>query len=187
MEDVIESVENLISILQNLNSLNYEDISILLIPLLKSNYYGENMKVLLELYFKNSSEKSFIDLCKELLNYEYISKYSFMNSMLNENMSCIKNYQFIHEIISPTTTEELEASINKFISQDNDNKENITYNMSKYNKRTSQNYIYLNETTKKSKFQSKDRPNSSSKKRQSTWTDLERIDQILQEKQTSCN
>ena len=95
-DDVIESVENLINILQNLNSLNYEDISVLLIPLLKSNYYGENMKVLLELYFKNASEKSFIGLCKELLNYEYISKYSFMNSMLKENMNCIKNYQFIH-------------------------------------------------------------------------------------------
>ena len=96
MDDVIESVENLINILQNLNSLNYEDISVLLVPLLKSNYYGENMKTLLELYFKNASEKSFINLCKELLNYEYISKYSFMNSILNENMSCIKNYQFIH-------------------------------------------------------------------------------------------
>ena len=96
MDDVIESVENLISILQNLNSLNYEDISVLLVPLLKSNYYGENMKVLLELYFKNASEKSFIELCKELLNYEYISKYSFMNSILKENMSCIKKYQFIH-------------------------------------------------------------------------------------------
>ena len=96
MDDVIETVENLISILQNLNSLNYEDISILLVPLLKSNYYGENMKVLLELYFKNASEKSFVELCKELLNYEYISKYSFMNSILKENMSCIKNYQFIH-------------------------------------------------------------------------------------------
>jgi hypothetical protein len=96
MDDVIDSVENLISILQNLNSLNYEDISILLIPLLKSNYYGENMKFLLELYFKNASEKSFIELCKELLNYEYISKYSFMNSMLKENMNCVKKYQFIH-------------------------------------------------------------------------------------------
>ena len=96
MDDVIDSVENLISILQNLNSLNYEDISILLVPLLKSNYYGENMKVLLELYFKNASEKSFIALFKELLNYEYISKYSFMNSILKENMSCIKNYQFVH-------------------------------------------------------------------------------------------
>ena len=109
MEDVIESVENLISILQNLNSLNYEDISILLIPLLKSNYYGENMKVLLELYFKNSSEKSFIDLCKELLNYEYISKYSFMNSMLKENMNCIKKYQFIHYKIFILSYEENEV------------------------------------------------------------------------------
>ena len=107
-DDVIESVENLINILQNLNSLNYEDISILLIPLLKSNYYGENMKVLLELYFKNASEKSFIDLCKELLNYEYISKYSFMNSMLKENMSCIKNYQFIHYKIFILSYEENE-------------------------------------------------------------------------------
>ena len=108
MDDVIESVENLISILQNLNSLNYEDISVLLIPLLKSNYYGENMKVLLELYFKNASEKSFIDLCKELLNYEYISKYSFMNSMINQNMSCIKNYQFIHYKIFILSYEENE-------------------------------------------------------------------------------
>ena len=96
MDDVIESVENLISILKNLNSLNYEDISVLLIPLLKSNYYGENMKVLLELYFKNATEKSFIELCKELLNYEYISKFSFMDSILKQNMSCIKKYQFIH-------------------------------------------------------------------------------------------
>ncbi len=108
MDDVIESVENLICILQNLNSLNYEDISILLIPLLKSNYYGENMKLLLELYFKNASEKSFIDLCKELLNYEYISKYSFMNSMLKENMNCIKKYQFIHYKIFILSYEENE-------------------------------------------------------------------------------
>ena len=107
-DDIIESVENLINILQNLNSLNYEDISVLLIPLLKSNYYGENMKVLLELYFKNASEKSFINLCKELLNYEYISKYSFMNSMLQENMSCIKNYPFIHYKIFILSYEENE-------------------------------------------------------------------------------
>ena len=115
-DDVIESVDNLINILQNLNSLNYEDISILLIPLLKSNYYGENMKVLLELYFKNASEKSFIDLCKELLNYEYISKYSFMNSMLNENMSCIKNYQFIHYKIFILSYEDNEV-LNKLAKQ----------------------------------------------------------------------
>ena len=108
IDDKIESVDNLINILQNLNSLNYEDISILLIPLLKSNYYGENMKVLLELYFKNAIEKSFIDLCKELLNYEYISKYSFMNSMIKENMNCIKNYQFIHYKIFVLSYEENE-------------------------------------------------------------------------------
>ena len=116
MDDVIESVENLISILQNLNSLNYEDISILLIPLLKSNYYGENMKVLLELYFKNASEKSFIDLCKELLNYEYISKYSFMNSILKQDMKCIKNYQFIHYKIFILCYEENE-NLNKLAKE----------------------------------------------------------------------
>ena len=96
MDDIIESVENLINILKNLNSLNYEDISVLLVPLLKSNYYGENLKVLLELYFKNASEKSIIELFKELLNYEYISKYSFLNAVIKQNMTCIKKYQFIH-------------------------------------------------------------------------------------------
>ena len=74
-----------------------------------------------------------------------------------------KNYQFIHEIISPTSSEELETSINKFISQDNDNnKENINIYKYKYNKRTSQNHIYFNETKKKSKFQSKDISNENS-------------------------
>ena len=37
IEDTTESVENLISILKNLHSLNYNDISYLLMSLLKSN------------------------------------------------------------------------------------------------------------------------------------------------------
>ena len=68
MDDVIESVENLISILQNLNSLNYEDISILLVPLLKSNYYGENMKVLLD---TNVLSELFVIFCVMIWQTHY--------------------------------------------------------------------------------------------------------------------
>ncbi len=93
IEDTTESVENLISILKNLHSLNYNDISYLLMSLLKSNYTGSNMAFLLELFFKNASEENFLILSNYLLEYEYISKYSFLKGIIDINMNSISKYQ----------------------------------------------------------------------------------------------
>ena len=93
------SVDNLILILKNLNSLNYDSISNLLINLLKSDYTGNNMSELLSLYFKNASEKNFLLLCNYLLEYEYISKYSFLKTVFELDMKIIKNYEDFNEKI----------------------------------------------------------------------------------------
>ena len=63
-----------------------------------------------------------------------------------------KNNKYIHEVISPETNKDLETSINKFLS---DNQENAEYNMDTLNKRTSQNNIIVNSGKKKSKFNNK--------------------------------
>ena len=99
IEDTTESVENLISILKNLHSLNYNDISYLLMSLLKSNYTGSNMATLLELYFKNATEENFLILSNNLLEYEYISKYSFLKGIIDINMSSINKYQSLQNKI----------------------------------------------------------------------------------------
>lgn len=68
-----------------------------------------------------------------------------------------KNNPFIYEVICPSSNKELETSINQFIHK-NRNKE---FNIEAYNKRTSQNIIYLNNDKKRSKFTSNDLSNKS--------------------------
>ena len=106
------------------------------------------------------------------INSSSIKKNNQNNYILIKQDKQNNNYHLIHEIISPKSSKELETFINKFINQNNDNnnnkenihdyndKENIhsnRYNMSTYNKRTSQNNIYLNNemhnSLKKSKFE----------------------------------
>ena len=112
IDDTIESVENLISILTNLHLLNYDQISPLLLSLLKSDYTGENMQILLKLYFQNSNEENFINLCNEILNYEYISKYSFLKTVVDLNMENISKYQSLHNKIFIICFEENESLFN---------------------------------------------------------------------------
>ena len=71
-----------------------------------------------------------------------------------------KNNKYIHEVISPLSSKELETSVNNFIFKNNDNdvENSYNFNLDKYNKRTSQNYIYMNNEKKKSKFNNNDSP-----------------------------
>ena len=71
-----------------------------------------------------------------------------------------KNNKFIYEVISPLSSKELETSVNNFIFKNNDNdiENSYNFNLEKYNKRTSQNYIFMNNEKKKSKFNSNDSP-----------------------------
>ena len=94
IEFIIESVENLIKLL-NLNFLNFDSISNLLINLLKSDYTGQNIKILLKLFYQNSPKK-FINLVQEILNYEYISKFSVLNTIFDLNIIEIKNFEDIN-------------------------------------------------------------------------------------------
>ena len=94
IEFIIESVENLIKLL-NLNYLNFDSISDLLINLLKSDYTGQNIKILLKLFYQNSPKK-FINLVQEILNYEYISKFSVLNTIFDLNIIEIKNFEDIN-------------------------------------------------------------------------------------------
>ena len=96
IDDTVLSVDNLILILTYSSSLNYNDITPLLVSVLKSNYTGDNLLKLLELYFTNASEDNFHYLCKGLLEYEYISKYSFLKAVLALNMRHMRKYQEIH-------------------------------------------------------------------------------------------
>ena len=98
-EDKSNSVGNLISILKNLHSLNYNDISYLLMSILKSNYQGDYLPTLLELYFKNATEENFLILSNNLLEYDYISKYSFLKGIIEVNMSSINKYQSLQNKI----------------------------------------------------------------------------------------
>ena len=67
--------------------------------LLKSNYTGSNMATLLELYFKNATEENFLILSNNLLEYDYISKYSFLKGIIEVNMSSINKYQSLQNKI----------------------------------------------------------------------------------------
>ena len=96
IDDTVLGVDNLILILKYSTSLNYNDITPLLVSVLKSNYTGDNLLKLLELYFANASEDNFHYLCKGLLEYEYISKYSFLKAVLTLNMRHMRKYQDIH-------------------------------------------------------------------------------------------
>ena len=74
-----------------------------------------------------------------------------------------KSNKFIYEVISPLSNKELETSVNQFILKKNDNLDNSSeFNMEIYNKRTSQNYVYVNNGNndkKKSKFNHNEIPN----------------------------
>ncbi len=116
IDDTVDSVENLISILTNLHLLNYDQISPLLLSLLKSDYTGENMGILLKLYFQNANEENFISLCNEILNYEYISKYSFLKAVIDLDMKNIRKYQSLHNKIFIICFEENESLHNLAIT-----------------------------------------------------------------------
>ena len=74
-----------------------------------------------------------------------------------------KSNKFIYEVISPLSNKELETSVNQFILKKNDNLDNSSeFNMEIYNKKTSQNYVYVNNGNndkKKSKFNHNEIPN----------------------------
>ena len=64
-----------------------------------------------------------------------------------------KEYKFIHDIISPSSNEELKTTINNFIYKVNENKENLNNNIDESLMSTQDNY--LNNGKKMSKFSNK--------------------------------
>ena len=67
------------------------------------------MSFLLELFFKNASEENFLILSNYLLEYEYISKYSFLKGIIDINMNSINKYQSLQNKIFIICFEENET------------------------------------------------------------------------------
>ena len=119
------------------------------------------------------SNKETIILNKKQYIDELIKKINITNTSVKNNTkeSYIlikqdknnKSNKFIYEVISPLSNKELETSVNQFILKKNDNLDNSSeFNMEIYNKRTSQNYVYVNNGNndkKKSKFNHNEIPN----------------------------
>ena len=119
------------------------------------------------------SNKETIILNKKQYIDELIKKINITNTSVKNNTkeSYIlikqdknnKSNKFIYEVISPLSNKELETSVNQFILKKNDNLDNSSeFNMEIYNKKTSQNYVYVNNGNndkKKSKFNHNEIPN----------------------------
>ena len=120
-----------------------------------------------KLSYINNNETVIINKKKymnELINKVNIKSTSISNNtqeyyLLIKQDRNNKDIKYIHEIISPGTKKEFETSINNFILQNSDNKENndkINIKiLNKGNKRTSQNYIMFSNAKKQSKFNNK--------------------------------
>ena len=120
-----------------------------------------------KLSYINNNETVIINKKKymnELINKVNIKSTSISNNtqeyyLLIKQDRNNKDIKYIHEIISPGTKKEFETSINNFILQNSDNKENndkINIKiLNKSNKRTSQNYIMFSNAKKQSKFNNK--------------------------------
>lgn len=94
-EQKSNSVDNLIKIIETLNKeiLNFEDISILAVSLLKTSYNSDNLSILLEIFMKRCSKDNFLTLCNDILDYEYVAKLSFLEQILHMNFSYLRNYK----------------------------------------------------------------------------------------------
>ena len=68
------------------------------------------------------------------------------------------NNKFIYELITPLSNKELETSVNNFMLKDYENLKESDYilNFDKFNKRTNQNKVSVNNEKKKSKFDDSD-------------------------------
>lgn len=94
-EDKISSVSILIKIIQNINEqiLNFNDISLLAVSLLKTSYNHDNLANLLDILLKRSREENFLVLCDDILEYEYVAKVTFLQQILNLNMISLRKYR----------------------------------------------------------------------------------------------
>ena len=98
-------------------------------------------------------KKKYVDELVNKLNININKSYSSAQKNQQEYYLLIKqdhqsnNNQFIHEIISPTSAKELENNINTFIANSQDNSSD--FNRETYNKRTSQNNVYVSSNTLK--------------------------------------
>ena len=120
-----------------------------------------------KLSYINNNETFIINKKKymnELINKVNINSTSISNNiqeyyLLIKQDRNNKDNKYIHEFISPSNKKEFENSINKFILQNSDNKENndsINIKViNRNNKRTSQNYIIATNLKKQSKFNNK--------------------------------
>ena len=139
------------------------------IETIKKRWLQNQKQYKFKLSFINNNETVTINKKKymsELINKININSTS--NSITNNTQEYYllikqdrsnKENKYIHEIISPGSKKEFESSINKFILQNSDNKENndnINIKvLNKNNKRTSQNYIIATGFKKQSKFNNK--------------------------------
>ena len=167
-----------ISSLKNSKNKNVENVEINL-----SNNKDDNLLNSLETikkrWLKNQKEYKF--KLSYINNNEtvIINKKKYMNELINKfnkNSTSISNNtqeyyllikqdsnnkdsKYIHEIIYPGTKKEFETSINKFILQNSENKENndrVNIKvLNRSNKRTSQNYIIATNIKNRPKFNNK--------------------------------
>lgn len=134
------------------------------IETIKRRWLQNQKEYKLKLSYINNNETVIIN--KKKYKDELISKVNINSASNNNNTQEYyllikqdrnnKDYKYIHEIIAPGSKKEFESSINKFILQNSDNKENsdsANYKvLSRSNKRTSQNYIVATSFKKQSKF-----------------------------------
>ena len=110
----------------------------------KHEYFVFNKKK----YINEFLDKIKIDLTKNKKNSKNQEKY-----ILIKQDKYSKKYKFIHDIISPSSNEELEICINNFIYKVHENKENLNNNNQEISTTTQENY--LNNGKKMSKFSNK--------------------------------
>jgi hypothetical protein len=159
--------------LKNSKNKNVENVAINLSDNKTDNLLN-SLETIKKRWLKNQKENKF--RLSYINNNEtfIINKKKYMNELINKvNInSNIQEYyllikqdrnnkdnKYIHEFISPSNKKEFENSINKFILQNSDNKENndsINIKViNRNNKRTSQNYIIATNLKKQSKFNNK--------------------------------
>jgi len=94
-EDKTSSVNILIKIIETLsqNLLNFNDISLLVVSLLKSSYNHDNLSTLLEIFLRRSKDENFLTLCDDILEYEYVAKITFLTQIIKLDKSTIRRYK----------------------------------------------------------------------------------------------
>lgn len=160
----VEKVEINLSENKNNNNIGNNNLSNYL-EAMQKRWKEAEKEYKMRLTYISSNEGIFINKKKyidDLIKKININSSSIKNGNNNENSNNeyyilikqdknFKTNNFIYQVITPTTNNELESSLNEFIK--NNNQEiSIGYNKEKYNKRTSQNHIYFTNDKIPSKF-----------------------------------